>query len=517
MHTKISHVVGVLTIVVLLLAISRQQAEAQTAQPVLTPELLADFEVYIEQSRESLNVPGVAVAIVQGGEIVYAEGFGVKEIGHDDAVTADTVFSIGSTTKAMTSMMVASLVDDGLIEWDTPLVDVMPRFRLSDEQAMQQITLREAFAMTTGLPNTDLVLYFSERPEDYVEYLADVPLAAPPGESHVYQNQMYVIGAYAAAMAAGAEYGENLFPTYVDLMQARVFDPLGMTSATFSAHAAAASPNHATPHFMSLNGTLAETGFEVTPTHYWDMDTIAPSGTARMSAPDVGRFLITMLSGGVAPDGSRAISTENLAETWTEQISLDPAPYQEQRGYGLGWSTVTYQGIPLVSKDGSISGFAAQMAFISEADAGIVVLSNADVMGNLLGRNLQYRLIEMLFGLEPLIDEVTAAELEGISGASDLYNQLAAVDPETITPFLGRYDMEGATYTVELRDDRLWVLFEEADFIELLAAPDGSYAAIRGSSDFLFAPFQFVEGDDGRITMVIYGELELPKLDEISD
>jgi CubicO group peptidase (beta-lactamase class C family) len=314
-------------------------------------------------------------------------------------------------------------------------------------------------------------------------------------------------------MAAGAEYGENLFPTYTDLMQERVFDPLGMTSVTFSAQEAAAGPNHATPHFMGLNATLAETGLDVTPTHYWDLDTLAPAGTVRMNAPDVGRFLITMLSGGVAPDGTQVISAENLAETWTEQIAREPGPLLEKHGSGLGWSTVTYQGIPLVSKDGNLGGFAAQMAFIPEADTGIVVLANADVFGNSLGRNVQYRFIEMLFGLEPLIDQVSAAELERIGGASEAVSQLAAVDPETVAPFLGSYDSEGEPYAVELRDGRLLVSFGELDFIELLVAPDGSYVAISGGGDFFLAPFQFVEGDDGQITMVIFGQLELPKLD----
>ena len=119
----------------------------------------------------------------------------------------------------------------------------------------------------------------------------------------------------------------------------------------------------------------------------------------------------------------------------------------------------------------------------------------------------------MLFGLEPLIDQVAAAELEGIGGASEAYSQLAAVDPETVAPFLGSYDIEGEPYSVELRDGRLWVSMGELDYIELLAAPDGSYMAISGGSDFFFAPFQFVEGDDGQITMVIFGQLELPKLD----
>jgi CubicO group peptidase (beta-lactamase class C family) len=452
---------------------AESQTEQQAAQPVITPELLAEFSAYVEQSRETFNVPGVAVAIVQGGEIVYAEGFGEKEIGGDDPVTADTIFSPGSTGKAMTAMMVASLVDDGLIEWDTPLVEVMPQFQLSDEQATQQITFREALGMTSGLPDLGPVLFVSGRPpEDYVEYLASVPLAAPPGESYVYHNEMFVVGAYAA------------------------------------------SPNHATPHFQSLNATLAETGFDVTPHHYLDMDTLAPAGTARMTAPDVGRFLITMLSGGIAPDGSRAISAANLAETWNEQIAVEPLAHLEQDGYGMGWHMATYQGIPHVTHDGHMGGFASYMAFIPEADTGIVVLANADFFGLALRTAVQYKFIELLFGLEPFMEEGMAEDLgAAVSGLSDLYSQLAAVDPETVAPFLGSYDMEGEPYTVELRDGRLWVSLGKWDYIELLAAPDGSYVAISGGEGLTGAPFQFVEADDGRITMVIFGQIEVPKLD----
>jgi len=239
-------------------------------------------------------------------------------------------------------MMVASLVDEGLIGWDTPIVEVMPQFQLSDEDATQQITPRHAFAHTTGLPKTDSVLLFSDLPpEGFVEYLADVPLVdAPPGELRTYQNQMYAIGAYAGAMATGAEYGENLLESYTGLMQERVFDPIGMSSATFSVVEAEASPNHATPHYITINATLAETGFDVTPTHYMEASAHAPAGTVRCSALDVGRFLMTMLAGGVAPDGTRVVSTENLFETWTEQIETTSAPFEQfldSAGSGLGW------------------------------------------------------------------------------------------------------------------------------------------------------------------------------------
>ena len=500
-------------------AVPTETPEPTTEEPgalaplPLSDELLAEFGAYIEETRELYHVPGAVVVVVQGGEVVYAEGFGVKEIGGDDPVTPDTIFSIGSLTKALTSMMVATLVDEGLIGWDTPIVEVMPQFRLSDQDATQQITLRHAFGHTTGLPNTDLALYFSGLPpEGFVEYLADVPLDALPGESRTYQNEMYATGAYVGAMAAGAEYGENLLESYTDLMQERVFDPINMSSATFSADEAEASPNHATPHYATLNATLVETGFDVTPTHYLNLGTLAPAGTARASALDVGRFLMTMLAEGVAPDGTQVVSAENLAETWTEQIALTLDPFLDSAGDGLGWSLVSYQGIPIVTKDGSIGGFTGTMAFIPDADTGIVVLSNIDLIGMFLNKSAQYRLVELLYGLDPVADDFYGSNLEGIASLSDLYSQLEPVDPEAIAPYLGDYDAPGNPHTIELRDGKLWNSRGPLDYAQLLGSPEGGYAAIS-PGDFLLMPFQFVEGEDGSITLVIAGALEATKLD----
>lgn len=121
----------------------------------------------------------------------------------------------------------------------------------------------------------------------------------------------------------------------------------------------------------------------------------------------------------------------------------------------------------------------------------------------------------MLFGLESFIDVAFSEGIGPYLGAlSDGFRQLAAVDPEAIAPFLGSYELEGAAYTVELREGGgLWVSIGEWDYIELLAAPDGSYVAISGGDEFIGAPFQFVEADDGRISMILFGELELPKLE----
>lgn len=121
----------------------------------------------------------------------------------------------------------------------------------------------------------------------------------------------------------------------------------------------------------------------------------------------------------------------------------------------------------------------------------------------------------MLFGLESFIDVAFSEGIGPYLGAlSDGFRQLAAVDPEAIAPFLGSYELgEQRTPSNCVRGGRLWVSIGEWDYIELLAAPDGSYVAISGGDEFIGAPFQFVEADDGRISMILFGELELPKLE----
>ena len=291
-----------------------QPAPSQTPTPELQPltaETLDLLAAYVEENRELYKVPGTAVVVVQGGEVVFAQGFGVKEAGGDDPVTPDTVFSIGSLTKPMTSMMAATLVDEELMGWDTPVVEIMPQFQLSDAEAAGQITLRHLFSHTTGLPNIDLTLLFAGLPQEgLIEFFKGVPLKSQPGESRTYQNEAYAVGAYVAAMVFGGGYGDNLLETYIKLMKSRVFDPIGMSSATFSAEDAESSPDHATPHYSTINGTLAETGFDITPTHYWDIGAVAPAGSIGASAMDVGRFLMTMLAEGVAPPMERGLFQE---------------------------------------------------------------------------------------------------------------------------------------------------------------------------------------------------------------
>src|SRR5690606_1005262 len=126
----------------------------------LSAELIAELEAYIVETMAKLGVPGAAVAIVRDGEIVYANGFGVRELGKDDPVTPETLMMIGSTTKSMTTMLMGTLVDEGLMDWDTPAVEILPSFAVADPEITQRITMRNMVCACTGVPRRDAELLF---------------------------------------------------------------------------------------------------------------------------------------------------------------------------------------------------------------------------------------------------------------------------------------------------------------------------------------------------------------------
>jgi hypothetical protein len=139
-----------------------EEVNLADAEPLpLTKALLADFTAYVEEAMERFAIPGVAISIVQGDEIIYAEGFGVRQLGGSEPITPETLFMIGSTGKTMTTLFMATLVDDGLIEWDTPVVEVLPQFAVADPALPQQITMRNLVCACTGVPRRDLELFFN--------------------------------------------------------------------------------------------------------------------------------------------------------------------------------------------------------------------------------------------------------------------------------------------------------------------------------------------------------------------
>src|SRR3712207_5963779 len=209
----------------------------------------AELEAYIPTLMEREQVPGAAVAVVQDGKVVYQHGFGVREQGKPDPVTPETLMMIGSTGKSMTTMMMASVVDDGKMTWDTPAVSILPSFALSDAQLTPQVTMRHLVCNCTGVERRDIEMYFPSAPhtaEGMVEALRSFSFTGTLGESYQYSNQMVATGGYLAARAADGGTGD-LLADYQTQMQRRGVDPVGLGNKPLSLAQSPAHPQQPPP------------------------------------------------------------------------------------------------------------------------------------------------------------------------------------------------------------------------------------------------------------------------------
>ena len=516
----------VLWLALLLAAGPAMSALAQSATPVASPVAVADLrgvppapfdaarmaelDAYAVATMRQMGVAGASIAVTQDGRVVYARGFGVRTLGGSEPVTPDTRFMIGSVTKGMTSLMAATVVDDGLATWDTRLTNLLPSLRLSDPSLTDRVTLADSFCACTGLPRDDLPVVLSRyaTPAELVAGMADIAVTAPFGETFQYSNQMYAVGGYAATTAAGGAL-DTMQADYARAMQDRVLGPIGMADSTFDLGAVLASGNYARPTGADVLGQpqrvplLADDRFA---------ESIAPAGALWSTATDIARYLATETDGGVAPDGVRVVSAANLARTQAERLTLPaeanggapPELAALGHGYAMGWLTGTWHGQTVLSHGGSTLGFAAQVGMLPESRLGVAVLSNGGLNGNTFGTSVQQHVFESAFGLAPELDPVLApllaAQQEAIAAARDA---LRPIDPAAVRPYLGTYHnprlgdlrltLDGDTLTLALGPFRTALQPSSA-------LPANAYLPIDAplASPVQPAPFVLRTGADGR-------------------
>jgi CubicO group peptidase (beta-lactamase class C family) len=336
---------------------------------------LADLDAVVAEALRSWQCPGMAVAVVRGDEVVYLKGHGVREKGRRDPVTPDTVFGIGSLTKAFTATALAQLVDDGKANWDDPVRKHVPFFRLSDPLADRDVTLRDLLCHRTGLPRRDLLWYRAPWSlEDTVRRVAHVEPARPFRSGYGYNNVCYIAAGFALTSASGQPWNE--------LVQKRLLDPLEMKNAVFTRSQALKAADHASPHHPFADGEV-----RVIP-WYDDDKQVRASGSLKMGVRDLANWLRFQLNDGVY-NGKRLVSSKGLAETHTPQIPIradhdaterDRAATTgaTQMSYGLGWRILDYRGHPLLEHGGAVDGFRARLILLPKDRLGVVLLANLE-------------------------------------------------------------------------------------------------------------------------------------------
>lgn len=379
----------------------RETFAGKRAHP-LDGERIAALTDFVKEVMQQFDIPGAALSLIDGGKVVFAGGFGVKTLGKADPIDADTLFMAASNTKAMTTLLLAELVDDGKLRWDEPVTNVYPGFKLGDEATTRQVLVKHLVCACTGLPRQDFEWLFNfgrATPASSMALLGTMQPTSRFGEVFQYSNLMAAAAGYAGA--AALHPGQELGSAYDAAMQARVFAPLGMTHTTFD-FAQALSGDFASPHADDVDGKTRLARMDMN----YSIVPARPAGGMWTSVNDLAKYLQMELAGGLLPDGKRLVSEANLLERRKPQIQLS-----EDATYGMALVVDRKYGIPVVHHGGSLFGYKSDMIFLPEHNVGAVILTNSDT-GSYLTWLVRRRLLEVLFDGKPEAATFASAALK---------------------------------------------------------------------------------------------------------
>jgi CubicO group peptidase (beta-lactamase class C family) len=371
---------------------------------------IAQLSAFIDRGQKLLGVSGVALGLVQDGKVVFADGFGVKELGGTNKPDGDTLFMIASNTKALTTLLLAKLVDEHRITWDTPVTTLLPSFRLGDAETTRSVLVKHLICACTGMPRQDLEWIFNfsgMTPASEVALLGTMQPTSKFGELFQYSNLMAAAGGYTASYVIHPqmEFGA----AYDSAMQSYVFDQLQMKATTFDLKRAL-SGNHASAHAPDFDGKPAMAMTAINDAAI----PLRPAGGAWSSVRDMLQYVSMELANGKLPNGATYISKGPLLERRAPQVSIG-----KDTSYGMGLEVDTTYGIPVVHHGGDLIGYHSDMIWLPDQNVGAVILTNGDP-GWVLRSRLRRKLLEVLFDGRREADALLEAD------AKDFFSSLAA-------------------------------------------------------------------------------------------
>ncbi len=392
---------------------------------------LAKIDELIELGRTAYGIPGVAIAIVQDGKVIHARGYGVRELGKKAPVDARSLFIIASNTKALTTLLLAQLVDDGKLRWDQPVTEAYPAFKLGDPATTASTRIEHLVCACTGLPRKDMEWIFEfdqATPLTEMGYLAATQPTTKFGETFQYSNLLAAAAGFVAAHVVAPK--QELGRAYDAAMKARVFDPLGMKATTFDFKKALAA-NHATPHGWDIDGKTVVAPMDLN----YSIVPLRPAGGAWSSADDLIKYVQLELATGVTPRGKRIVSAENLLKRRAPYVASG-----EDQHYGMGLGVTTTYGIPVIDHGGSLVGFKSNMMWLPEHGVGAVILTNSD-LGYPLQIAFQRFLLEQLFDGRPeAAESLTAGAVTARKGVTTERGRLVVpAEPAAVAALAKRY------------------------------------------------------------------------------
>ena len=462
-----------------------------------SPAALEGFDAFIEGVMKDWDVPGLAIGIVQSNETIYAKGFGYRDLKKKLPVTTNTLFAIGSTTKAFTCTLIGILADEGKLEWDAPVRQYVPEFRLRDPHATELATPRDLVTHRTGLPRHDGVWFnnnaISRR--ELVQRLAYLEPSHTFRQKFQYNNLMYVTAGYLVETITGQSWEENI--------RERIFSPLGMPGSNFSVRDAQGAADFALP-YKEKDDAPKQIPFR-------SIDVVGPAGSIESSIHDMLKWLRLNLNQGKCGD-RQIIKPATLAEIHSPQMATGASverPDISQSTYCLGWGIETYRGHRLLGHGGGIDGFITQVAILPDDGLGVVVFANMD--GTSSCTVLLRHAVDRVLGL-PAVDwrvEMLAKRKKGKETDKEAKDNKSLTRKSGTTPshpladYAGEYEHQGYGRLRINHDEKLDVLFNGMSAALEHWHYDVFNCAEGSSDDFLANhKFNFATDNDGTVASV---------------
>ena len=349
-------------------AATASDAPTLAARPLVPAVNVAEVEAMAQQLVANGRIPGLAVAIVQDGRVLSARGYGVTDAHAGNPVDAHTVFRLASLSKSFAGTVTGILVNDGVLRWDSHLVDYVPDFKLSRPGAAEQVTVADLLSHRVGLTRNayDRDLEANADVRSLTLRMANAPMTCAPGECYAYQNVAFSLIGDIVFAATGQFYSETV--------ARRIFKPLGMHDASYGLEGLEASARWARPHVRGRGGWVP---VSPKPNYY----RVAPAAGVNASISDMAQWLIAQ--SGHRPDVLPAPLLATLHTPLVQTPSeLRGSGWRRARlssaGYALGWRVFDYAGHQVVFHGGAVQGYRTAMAMLPDRDLGIAILWNSE-------------------------------------------------------------------------------------------------------------------------------------------
>ena len=415
-------------------------------------EKIQKIDTYIQSAMKEWKMPGFAVAIVKNDSIVFAKGYGVKDIRTNEPVNENTLFMIASCTKAFTTAALSILVDQGKIKWEDPVTKYLPDFQMYDTWVTKHMMIKDLVTHRSGLETFSGDILWLGSTYDSKEVIRRSQFLKPTSSfrsKYGYQNIMFSVAGSIVPAVTDTTWGEYI--------NAHIFKPLGMDNSVTSISEMKENGNFAFPHKIVKGNVIPYNDF-------WSIESVAPAGAINSSVADMSQWLRLQLRKGKF-NGKQIFSEQQSNEMWSNQMAIGNS------NYGLGWFIRYWNGKKLLNHGGGMPGMISDVSILPEENVGLVILSNAESGMVTAIRNY---VLEVLINKEPkdwskiMLDGWQKRE-ENFEKENKRREEVRVKDTKPSLPlekFCGTYEdkMYGKA-EVTLKDGELYLQFLPSPFL----------------------------------------------------